>query len=105
MIMQIRSLASVMFVGAILFIGAAKYQATSATTTIKVVERAVTDTITDTGAASDSNGDILTFANEVYDEANTNKLGADNGYCARTVVGSAWECLRTLSLTDGQITV
>ena len=47
---------------------------------IVVVERATTDTITDLGAKGDSSGDILTFANDIYDESNTNKIGSDNGY-------------------------
>lgn len=73
--------------------------------TIRVVERATTDVVTDTGAEGDSVGDVLTFANEVYDEANAEKIGTDNGYCIRTVVGAAWECHWTLTLDKGQITV
>lgn len=72
-------------------------------TQIVVVEHADTDTVTDTGAAGDSAGDILTFANDVYDASNANKIGTDNGYCFRTVVGVAWECAWTLTLSDGQI--
>jgi allene oxide cyclase len=73
--------------------------------TMKVVERATTDAVTETGDEGDSAGDILTFANELYDEANANKVGTDNGWCVRTVVGVAWECFWTASLADGQITV
>ena len=72
---------------------------------ITLVERAAGDMVTDTGAKDDSVGDILTFANELYDEANTAKVGSDNGYCFRTAVGKAWECAWTSSLADGQITV
>ena len=72
---------------------------------ITVVERATSDMVTDTGAKDDSVGDILTFANELYDEANAAKVGSDNGYCFRTAVGKAWECAWTNSLADGQITV
>jgi allene oxide cyclase len=75
------------------------------TTTIKVVEHADTDAVTDTGDEGDTVGDILTFANEVYDEANANQVGTDNGYCFRTAVSEAWECAWTLKLDDGQITV
>jgi len=74
-------------------------------TTLKLVERATSDAVTDLGAKDDSAGDLLTFANDVYDEANANKVGADNGWCIRTVAGKAWECFWTLSLADGQITV
>src|SRR5512135_928810 len=74
-------------------------------TTLKVVERATTDTVADIAPTGDSIGDILGFANEVFDEANQNKLGSDNGQCTRTAVGKAWECIWTLMLADGQITV
>jgi hypothetical protein len=73
--------------------------------TIKLVERASTDVVTDTGAKDDSVGDILTFANEVFDEANATQVGTDNGWCVRTAVGKAWECFWTMMLKDGQITV
>jgi hypothetical protein len=70
-----------------------------------LVEHADTDAVTDTGASGDSAGDILTFANGVYDEGNQKQVGGDNGWCVRTVVGKAWECFWTVSLADGQITV
>lgn len=73
--------------------------------TTKLVERATTDVVTDTGAEGDSVGDILTFANELFDESNASKVGTDNGWCVRTVVGAAWECFWTATLAGGQITV
>jgi allene oxide cyclase len=72
---------------------------------LTVVERATSDTVTDTGAKGDSVGDLLTFANEIYDEADTAKVGSDNGSCIRTVVGKAWECTWTVMLDKGQISV
>ena len=54
---------------------------------MKFVEHADTDTVTDTGDEDDSVGDILTFANPIFDEANKNQVGTDNGWCVRTVVG------------------
>ncbi len=72
---------------------------------INVVERATTDAVLDLGAKGDSAGDVLTFANKVYDEANKNEIGSDAGWCIRTVVGTSWECFWTLSLADGQITI
>jgi allene oxide cyclase len=74
-------------------------------TTLKLVERATTDAVTDLGAKGDSAGDILTFANDIYDKDNANKVGSDNGWCARTVAGKAWECIWTTTLAGGQITV
>ena len=70
-----------------------------------MVEHATTDAVTDTGASGDSAGDVLTFANEVYDADDKDKIGTDQGICFRTVVGKAWECFWTLSLDKGQLTV
>jgi len=77
----------------------------SAAQELKMVEHATTDAVTDTGASGDSAGDVLTFANEVYDADDKAKIGADQGICFRTVVGKAWECFWTLSLDKGQLTV
>jgi Allene oxide cyclase len=72
---------------------------------IKMIEHATTDAVTDTGAKGDSAGDILTFANEVFDADDKNKIGTDQGMCFRTVPGKAWECTWTLTLEKGQLTV
>jgi allene oxide cyclase len=79
--------------------------AASAGERLQVVERALTDTTIDLGAKGDSVGDLLTFANPIYDAANKAKLGSDQGYCVRVVVGKSWECFWTLLLAEGQITV
>jgi hypothetical protein len=73
--------------------------------TVTVIEHATTDATTDTGVAGDSAGDVLTFANDVFDAADANKVGTDNGYCIRTVAGTAYECNWTVFLPRGQITV
>ena len=70
---------------------------------INLVERATIEAVLDTGDKGDSAGDVLTFINDIYDEANKVKVGSDNGYCMRTVPGKAWECSWTLTLADGQI--
>jgi hypothetical protein len=72
---------------------------------IKVVERPVNETTVDLGAKGDSVGDLLTFANPVFDAANATQIGSDQGYCVRVVVGKSWECIWTLILKKGQITV
>jgi Allene oxide cyclase barrel like domain len=72
---------------------------------IKMIEHATTDAVTDTGAAGDSAGDVLTFANEVFDADDKNKIGTNQGVCFRTVPAKAWECFWTVSLAKGQITV
>lgn len=72
---------------------------------IVVVERPVGETTVDLGAKGDSVGDLLVFANKVYDAGNKAQVGTDQGYCVRTIVGKSWECFWTLTLTAGQITV
>ncbi len=72
---------------------------------IKVVERPVGETTVDLGAKGDSVGDMLVFANGVFDSANKTQVGSDQGYCIRTVVGKSWECFWTLTLKAGQITI
>lgn len=72
--------------------------------TIHVVEHATTDAITN-GTGGDDAGNILTFANDVFNAADTAKVGTDQGYCVRIVVGKSWECNWTTFLPGGQITV
>jgi hypothetical protein len=72
---------------------------------IVVVERPVGETTVDLGAKGDSVGDMLVFANKIYDAGNKVEMGSDQGYCVRTVVGKSWECFWTLTLKAGQITV
>jgi hypothetical protein len=73
--------------------------------TFTVVEHATTDATTDTGASGDSAGDILTFANDVFDSKDAKKVGTDQGSCVRIVSGQSYECTWTTSLAGGQITV
>jgi len=72
--------------------------------TITVVEHATTDAVTN-GTTGDDAGNILTFANDVYDRADAKKVGTDQGSCVRIVVGESWECSWTTFLPKGQITV
>src|SRR5216683_4670868 len=60
---------------------------------IKVVERPAGETTVDLGAKGDSVGDMLVFANGVFDSANKTQVGTDQGYCVRTIVGKSWECI------------
>jgi allene oxide cyclase len=73
--------------------------------TISVVEHATTDATTDTGDPGDTAGDVLTFANEVFDAGDTTKVGTDQGYCIRVVKGASYECNWTTFLPGGQIVV
>jgi allene oxide cyclase len=99
----------------ILTIGQVGAQATSGTHATRspyqptgrftVVEHAVTDTVVDLRPKGDSRGDLLAFANPVFNAANTRKVGHDEGSCVRTSVGRSWECEWTLRLPKGHLVV
>ena len=72
---------------------------------IQLVERALTDATLDLGAKGDSVGDIMTWANPMFDAGNKTQLGTDQGFCIRVLVGKSWECTWTTTLKDGQISV
>jgi allene oxide cyclase len=72
---------------------------------LTVIEHATSDTTTDTGVTGDTVGDVLTFANDVFDPADANKVGTDQGYCLRVVAGTSYECTWTTFLPGGQIVV
>jgi len=72
---------------------------------LKLVERALTDATLDLGAKGDSVGDLLTFANPIFDAANKVQLGSDQGFCVRVIAGKSWECFWTTTLKDGEITI
>jgi hypothetical protein len=73
--------------------------------TIHVVERATTDAVTNGDPNADLAGNVLTFANDVFNESDSRKVGTDQGYCIRIVIGKTWECNWTTFLPGGQITV
>lgn len=74
-------------------------------TRLALVEHATTDTEVDLTANGDSTGDLLTFHNELFDAANANVVGTDQGDCVRIEVGMSWECRWINFLEDGSITV
>jgi allene oxide cyclase len=77
---------------------------TASGSTVHVIEHATTDAVTN-GKKADSAGNVLTFANAVYDSSDAKKVGSDSGFCVRIVVKKSWECLWTTFLSAGQITV
>jgi hypothetical protein len=74
-------------------------------TELTVVERATTDAVVDLGETGDTIGDMLAFGNDLYDEANSDLVGRDQGQCFRSNPGMSWECVWTNILDDGSITV
>ena len=71
---------------------------------VTVIEHATTDAVTNPGQA-DGTGDVLTWANDVFDAKDSAKVGTDQGYCIRVVAGQSYECNWTTFLPGGQITV
>ena len=102
-----RTTGAALVVALILIVGATVASAAPASSGKKltVVERATTDAVVDLGAAGDTIGDMLGFGNDVYNAANTTKVGRDEGVCFRTNPGLAWECTFTTILASGSITV
>jgi hypothetical protein len=75
-------------------------------TTVHVIEHATTDAVIDTGATGDTSGDLLTFANDVYDANDISKVGHDQGECVRIdPAAGSWECRWVTILDGGSITV
>lgn len=69
-----------------------------------LVERHLHDAIVDVGyPEQDSIGDLMIWANAVFDSENAATLGDVSGWCLRTSVGKMWECSFTLALADGRI--
>lgn len=69
-----------------------------------VVERPKGEITLPLGGKEDAVGNMLVFANKVYDSTNKIPAGTDQGFCVRTVVGKAWECVLTYTTAEGQIT-
>ena len=72
---------------------------------LHVIEHATSDETAHIGTKPDNRGDVLTFANDVFDSTNKTKAGTDQGFCIRITAGKAYECIWTLTLAGGQITV
>ncbi|MBA2124790.1 Allene oxide cyclase [Hyphomicrobium methylovorum] len=83
----------------------ASSQALADKVAVVLVEHNSNWTTTDTGAPGDSVGDVMTFANTIFDAKNEKQVGTNNGVCIRTVVAEAYECNWTTFLADGQISV
>lgn len=74
--------------------------------TLVVIESPVSDTIIDLGPSGDTLGDLLVFANAVYNESGETLVGTDQGWCVRSNPGAGvWECTWTLTLANGQLVV
>ena len=76
------------------------------TISFTVIDRAENDVEIDQLPEGASVGDLLIFANPVFDADNQLQVGTDQGWCILTDVAvSAWECTWSLYLPQGQIVV
>lgn len=98
------ALAALLMFGAGHASAARAHRATSSTT-VHVIEHAVTDTPVQSGGKGDKTGNLLTFHNKVFNTADRRQVGRDQGFCTRIVPGASYECLWTTFLAGGQITV
>jgi allene oxide cyclase len=75
-------------------------------TTVHVIEHAITDTENPGVNGKDVKGNILTFNNPVFNVADKKQVGRDEGFCTRLEPKKGiWECMWTMFLKGGQITV
>jgi hypothetical protein len=72
---------------------------------VTVIEHAITNHTTDIDKPGDSPGDVLTYANPVFDAGDKAKAGSDLGWCIRVEVGKSYDCAWTTILKDGQLMV
>lgn len=72
---------------------------------LQFVERPTHEITTHVGKGDDNPGDLLTFANPVFDAAYQKQVATDQGFCIRVVPGKSWECFWTLITPVGQITL
>lgn len=69
---------------------------------ITVIEHAKPALI-DASPPGDSVGDMRIFSNDLYDEQNTGVVGADQGFCVRTLPGQRYECTWSNIFANGVI--
>ncbi|MFL5762212.1 MAG: hypothetical protein ACJ789_21135 [Thermomicrobiales bacterium] len=74
-------------------------------TVLTFVEHATNEQTIDLGDSGDSVGDLLVFANPIFDANDVSQVASDQGSCVRTVAGQAWECTFTVIFDNGQITI
>lgn len=76
----------------------------NAATTVQLIKEALTDTVIDLGPKGDSLGDLLAFADPLFDPTTKKQIGMDQGSCMRVIIGKTWECSWTVILAGGAIT-
>ena len=72
---------------------------------LRLVERATGETVVHRTSADDALGDLIVFANPLYDAADKRPVGASRGSCTRVEVGRWWDCHWTMTLDGGALLV
>lgn len=72
---------------------------------LRLVERAEHESVVHRGSSADALGDLIVFANTLYDAANSKAVGASRGSCIRVDIGKYWSCTFTLALAGGNLEV
>lgn len=78
----------------------------TAATTLTVIEHYGKNTFVDLGKPGYSRGDLSTFHNKIYDEADATRVGSDQGTC--TVISTkqhSWECVFTVFVEGGNSSI
>ena len=78
--------------------------AAAAPQTIQLLKVLQSDSVIDQPPQGDSAGDMLVFADPVFDPTTKKQIGMDQGSCIRVIIGKAWECSWTVVLAGGVIT-
>jgi len=74
---------------------------------LRLVEHEETNTTihVDRNSSADAVGDVIVFANPVFDSGNLHQVGVVQGSCVRVIVGASWECSFTLVMGHDRITL
>jgi allene oxide cyclase len=87
-------------------VSGASQKAVTSPMTVHVIEHATTDVVIDTGKKGDTTGDLLTWHNKIFDAANQQQIGRDQGDCVRiNPAEGSWECRWITWVPGGAITV
>jgi len=72
---------------------------------LRLIERATNEHTVQRTPKADSLGDLIVFANPLYEADSTKSVGTSRGFCVRTEVGVGWQCTFSLELPKGSCIV
>lgn len=83
----------------------ASFAQTRSDSTLHVIDHSAQEAFLDVPPKGTSLGDQFYFNDPVFDAANKNQIGTDQGICFHMVLAHTYECHWTVYLPTGQITV